>query len=98
AVKDAIEGLAEDNPLRTFSGSKIAAYIEEYEAEIMRAQVLETGKRADGRRPDEIRPITVEVGVLPRAHGSGLFTRGSTQALSIATLGTGMDAQRLDSI
>jgi polyribonucleotide nucleotidyltransferase len=98
AVKAAIEGLPEDNAVRSMSGSKIAAYIEEYEAELMRAQVLDTGKRADGRRPDEIRPITVEVGVLPRAHGSGLFTRGTTQALSIATLGTGMDAQRLDSI
>ena len=95
AVKEAIEQLPEDHPART---AKLGAYIEEYEAELMRAQVLETGKRADGRRPDEIRPITVEVGVLPRTHGTGLFTRGTTQALSVCTLGTGMDAQRLDSI
>lgn len=95
AVKAAVEQLPEDHPART---AKLGAYIEEYEAELMRAQVLETGKRADGRRTEEIRPITVEVGLLPRAHGSGLFTRGTTQALSIATLGTGMDAQRLDSV
>lgn len=95
AVKAALEQLTEDHPARA---AKLGAYIEEYEAELMRAQVLETGKRADGRRTEEIRPITVEVGVLPRTHGSGLFTRGTTQALSIATLGTGMDAQRLDSV
>lgn len=98
AVMEAIQKLPEDNPIRLLNANKIGAYVEEYEAELMRAQVLETGKRADGRRTDEIRPITVEVGVLPRVHGSGLFTRGSTQVLSIATLGTGMDAQRLDSI
>jgi polyribonucleotide nucleotidyltransferase len=88
----------ENHQLRQLKGSEIAAAIEEYEAELMRAQVLDTGVRADGRRTDEIRPITVQVGVLPRAHGSGLFTRGSTQVLSVATLGTGMDAQRLDSV
>jgi polyribonucleotide nucleotidyltransferase len=98
AVNEAIAELPEDHLLRTAGKSMIAAYIEEYEAELMRAQVLETGRRADGRRPDEIRPITVEVGVLPRTHGSGLFTRGSTQALSVCTLGTGMDAQKLDSV
>jgi polyribonucleotide nucleotidyltransferase len=54
--------------------------------------------RADGRRVDEVRPITIETGLLPRAHGSALFRRGTTQVLSIATLGVGDDAQRLDSI
>ncbi len=98
AVVEAIAQLPDDNVIKTFKSSKIAAYLEEHEAELMRAQVLETGKRADGRRPDEIRTITCEVGVLPRTHGSALFTRGTTQVLSIATLGTGMDAQRLDSI
>lgn len=98
AVVEAIAGLAEDHSLRTHSGGTIGAYLEEYEAQLMREQVLSTGRRADGRRCDEIRPITVEVGLLARAHGSGLFTRGTTQALSIATLGTGMDAQRLDSV
>ncbi len=98
AVAARIAELEEDHPLRSLSGSKIGAAVEEYEAELMRAQVLDTGMRADGRRCDEIRPITVEVGVLPRAHGTGLFTRGTTQVLSVATLGTGMDAQRLDSV
>ncbi len=97
AVKEAIEQLPEDHPLRT-EPVKLGSPIEEYEAELMRAQVLETGRRADGRRCDEIRPITVEVGILPRTHGSGLFTRGSTQALSVATLGTPGDAQKLDSV
>ncbi|MBX9689530.1 MAG: polyribonucleotide nucleotidyltransferase, partial [Candidatus Obscuribacterales bacterium] len=97
-VVEAIAELPEDHPLRLEAKLPIAAYMEEYEAELMRAQVLETGRRADGRRCDEIRPITVEVGVLARTHGSGLFTRGTTQVLSVATLGTGGDAQKLDSV
>jgi polyribonucleotide nucleotidyltransferase len=68
----------------------------EYHA--MRAQILDKGVRADGRKVDEIRPINVEVGVLPRTHGSALFTRGQTQALGVATLGTQADEQRIDSV
>lgn len=98
AVKEAIAALGPEHRLAGVGDSKIKEYLELYEAELMRAQVLDTGMRADGRRCDEIRPITVECGVLPRAHGSGLFTRGTTQVLSIATLGIGSDAQRLDSI
>ena len=64
----------------------------------MRRQILDQGVRADGRKPDEIRPIAVEVGVLPRTHGSALFTRGQTQSLGIATLGTAQDEQRIESI
>jgi polyribonucleotide nucleotidyltransferase len=97
AVMEAIEQLPEDSPVRALT-KKVGEYMEEYEAKLMREQVLSTGERADGRRCNEIRPITVEVGILARTHGSGLFTRGSTQALSIATLGTGMDAQKLDSV
>ena len=63
-----------------------------------RAVVLERGQRADGRALDEIRPISSEVGLLPRAHGSGLFTRGLTQVVSIATLGTPREEQRLDTL
>jgi polyribonucleotide nucleotidyltransferase len=63
---------------------------------ILREEVLEREIRLDGRRFDEIRQITCEVGVLPRTHGSALFTRGETQALVTATLGTSSDAQRLD--
>lgn len=57
-----------------------------------------TGKRVDGRGMDEIRPLAAEAGVLPRVHGSGLFTRGQTQVLDIVTLGPIRDAQMLDSI
>jgi polyribonucleotide nucleotidyltransferase len=98
AVIEAIAQLPEDHELREISEKDIDYLLEEHEAKLMRTQVLDTGTRADGRKCDEIRPITVEVGLLPRAHGSGLFTRGSTQALSIATLGTGGDAQKLDSV
>ena len=97
-IKESIAELPEDHELKSASQSKIAEYLELYEAELMRAQVLDTGMRADGRRCHEIRPITVETTILPRAHGTGLFTRGTTQVLSIATLGIGSDAQRLDSI
>jgi polyribonucleotide nucleotidyltransferase len=64
----------------------------------VRKLVLEEGIRMDGRGVDELRPISVEVGVLPRAHGSGLFTRGQTQALTVATLGPASDVQRIDTI
>ena len=64
----------------------------------VRQLVLDEGIRMDGRSLDEIRPISVEVGLLPRAHGSGLFTRGQTQALTVATLGPSSDVQRIDTI
>ncbi len=64
----------------------------------VRKLVLAEGVRMDGRATDEIRPISVEVGLLPRAHGSGLFTRGQTQALTVATLGASSDVQRIDTI
>jgi polyribonucleotide nucleotidyltransferase len=64
----------------------------------LRQQVLSTGHRVDGRKPNEVRPITIDVSVLPRAHGSALFTRGQTQALASVTLGTANDVQRLDTI
>ena len=64
----------------------------------MRDEILERGKRLDGRRFDEIRPIWIEVGVLPRVHGSAVFTRGETQALVSATLGTEDDAQKIEMV
>ena len=64
----------------------------------VRRQLLDTGRRIDGRRPDEVRTITCEVGILPRAHGSSLFTRGETQAMVVATLGTGQDEQIIDAL
>ncbi|MGQ0813600.1 MAG: polyribonucleotide nucleotidyltransferase [Gemmatimonadota bacterium] len=72
--------------------------LDEHEYHAMRRQILEKGVRADGRKVADIRPISVEVGVLPRTHGSALFTRGQTQALGVATLGTSADEQRIDSV
>ena len=68
------------------------------EKAIIRRRTIEEGVRADGRRPDEIRDLSAEVGFLPRAHGSGLFTRGETQVLSVATLGTPREEQTLDDL
>ena len=68
------------------------------EKQELRRMILEEGVRADGRKADEIRPITCEVGVLPRTHGSALFTRGETQALVVATLGTSDDEQKIDAL
>jgi polyribonucleotide nucleotidyltransferase len=77
---------------------EISNELEEIEYRVMRKQVLERGERVDGRDLDTIRPIAIETGVLPRTHGSGLFTRGQTQALVSVTLGTTDDEQRIDSI
>jgi polyribonucleotide nucleotidyltransferase len=68
------------------------------EAKIVRWNILDTGRRIDGRGVQSVRPIVSEVGVLPRAHGSALFTRGETQALVLATLGTGEDVQYVDAL
>jgi polyribonucleotide nucleotidyltransferase len=76
----------------------IHALLGDVEYHSLRTQVLSSGLRVDGRKPNEVRPITIDTQVLPRAHGSALFTRGQTQALVAATLGTAKDAQRLDSI
>ncbi|WP_456455588.1 polyribonucleotide nucleotidyltransferase [Thermovibrio sp.] len=70
----------------------------EAEKEFVRKMVLEKGVRIDGRKPDEIRPITIEVGLLPRAHGSALFTRGQTQALVTTTLGTPEEYQVVEGL
>src|SRR5204862_7352878 len=76
----------------------VANVIEEIEYHTMREQVLAHGERVDGRDLDTVRPISCEVGVLPRTHGSALFTRGQTQALVSVTLGTTRAEQRIDSI
>src|SRR5690606_33667909 len=93
--EDVMAALAEELPGQE---QAVAAVLSEIEKETMRRQILERGERADGRRPDEIPPITCEVGLLPRTHGSALFTRGQTQALAVVTLGTTADEQRIDSI
>ncbi len=79
-------------------GSDIAAALKTLEKHAMRAMVIETGERADGRTSTEIRPLYIKAGYLPRVHGSGLFQRGQTQALSVATLGMLNEWQRLDTI
>ena len=68
------------------------------EKDIVRSAILKTGKRIDGRDTKTVRPIVSEVGILPRAHGSALFTRGETQALAVTTLGTGQDEQIIDAL
>ena len=85
----------EDDPLR---GRQIAAIFFNIEKDEVRKIILEKNTRADGRKPDQIRPISSLVGLLPRTHGSALFTRGETQALVVTTLGTSEDEQRIDSL
>jgi polyribonucleotide nucleotidyltransferase len=70
--------------------------LKDLEADIVRNAILDTGLRIDGRDTKTVRPIVAEVGILPRAHGSALFTRGETQAICVATLGTGQDEQIID--
>lgn len=77
---------------------QIRATSDELEIEIVRANVLEKGKRIDGRAFDELRPLDVQVGILPRPHGSAVFSRGETQALGTITLGTKSDKQSLDAV
>src|SRR6187401_1943689 len=76
----------------------VAGVFKELEAKIVRWNILDTGKRIDGRDLKTVRPIVAEVGVLPRTHGSALFTRGETQALVVATLGTAEDEQFIDAL
>jgi polyribonucleotide nucleotidyltransferase len=77
---------------------QVAGVFKKIEAKIVRWNILDTGRRIDGRDVKTVRPIVSEVGVLPRAHGSALFTRGETQALVVATLGTGEDEQWIDAL
>ncbi|MBM3487967.1 MAG: polyribonucleotide nucleotidyltransferase [Alphaproteobacteria bacterium] len=77
---------------------QVAGVLKDLEKDIVRNNILETGLRIDGRDTKTVRPIVAEVGVLPRAHGSALFTRGETQALVVATLGTGQDEQVIDAL
>jgi polyribonucleotide nucleotidyltransferase len=94
-TEETIAALAEE-----FEGQskQIKAFLGDFEYERVRADVLDTGIRIDGRDTVTIRPITTEAGLLPRVHGSALFTRGETQALVSTTLGTSSDEQRIDSL
>ncbi len=92
---EAQEALAGEFP----GGEKeIAGEIDSLKKKIVRQRILSSGERIDGREPTDIRPITCEVGILPRVHGTGLFTRGETQAIVTTTLGVGTDEQRLDGL
>jgi len=77
---------------------KVSGAFKEAEKEVVRGSILETSRRIDGRDLKTVRPIECEVGILPRTHGSALFTRGETQALAVATLGTGEDEQYVDAL
>ena len=85
-----------ENP--NYTKLRIAGVFKELEAKIVRWNILDTSKRIDGRDLKTVRQIVAEVGVLPRAHGSALFTRGETQALVVTTLGTGEDEQWIDAL
>ncbi len=91
-VLEELEGDADEQK------NQVGKTMEQIESEGLRRQIIEKGERIDGRAPEDIREITCEVGILPRAHGSALFTRGSTQALVVITLGTSRDEQRIDTI
>jgi len=95
AKSEVADGLLADFP---DNAKDIHTLLGDVEYHQLRGQVLETGHRVDGRTPTEVRPITIDVGELPRAHGSVVFTRGQTQALVAVTLGTANDVQRLETI
>jgi polyribonucleotide nucleotidyltransferase len=95
AKKEVKAALAEEYAERE---KEVSAMLEELESDTLRQMVVKENRRVDGRGLKDIRPITCEVGVLPRTHGSALFTRGETQALVVATLGTGSDEQKVDAL
>ncbi|MFQ6019888.1 MAG: polyribonucleotide nucleotidyltransferase, partial [Dehalococcoidia bacterium] len=91
--QELVEALGE-----TYPAEQLAVALKEYLKTAVRANILDEGARADGRKLDDIRPISCEVGLLPRTHGSGLFTRGETQVLTIVTLGSLGEQQNLDTL
>ncbi len=94
AKKQALQTLAAEG----YDEEKAKRRFHDLELDVVRNAILDTGLRIDGRDTRTVRPIVAEVGVLPRAHGSALFTRGETQALCVATLGTGQDEQIVDAL
>jgi polyribonucleotide nucleotidyltransferase len=90
---EVLEALSEQYP-----PEYLKAALDDHLKSLVRKRIVEEGVRPDGRKPEEIRPISAEVGLLPRTHGSGLFTRGETQVLTIATLGSVGDQQKLDGL
>jgi len=100
AAKERVMGhfLPPDGENPKYPKLQVAGVFKDLEARIVRWNILDTGNRIDGREVKTVRPIVAEVGVLPRTHGSSLFTRGETQALVVATLGTGEDEQWIDAL
>ncbi|TVP46471.1 MAG: polyribonucleotide nucleotidyltransferase [Gemmatimonadales bacterium] len=96
-VREELEGEMDADAYDTAS-RQVGDILRSYEKKSLREKILSSGSRTDGRDLDTVRDITCETGVVPRAHGSALFTRGQTQALVAATLGTSRDEQRIDSI
>lgn len=95
---DVIKAEAKEKYAETFDSVSFARALDFLKADVVRTSVLKDGKRVDGRDLVTVRPIENEVAILPRVHGSALFTRGETQALVVATLGTASDEQRIDSL
>ncbi len=98
AKAKAAEAFVDEEDDAKLSKNALGGLFKEIEADIVRNGILDTGERIDGRDTKTVRPIVAEAGVLPRAHGSSLFTRGETQALVVATLGTGEDEQFIDAL
>jgi polyribonucleotide nucleotidyltransferase len=100
AVRDSVVAAMADELGDEYASveGQIRRAIDDVESDTMRGAIVKTSKRADGRGPTEIRPIEIEVGVLPRTHGSALFTRGNTQSLGVVTLGTRQDQQMIDDL
>ncbi|MEX0349453.1 MAG: polyribonucleotide nucleotidyltransferase [Paracoccaceae bacterium] len=98
AVAAARETIKEALSEEQLEDANLGSALKKLEAGILRGDVVKTGKRIDGRATDEIRPIVSETGLLPRTHGSALFTRGETQGLVVTTLGTGDDEQFIDAL
>ena len=94
-LADAVDKLGEEDPVR---GRQVKEVYHDVEYHEVRDMILEKKVRADGRGPADIRPITCETSLLPRTHGSALFTRGETQSLAVVTLGTSDDEQRIDAL
>ncbi|MDQ0325378.1 polyribonucleotide nucleotidyltransferase [Rhodopseudomonas julia] len=98
AKAKAVEALTDETNPEAPTKQVVGDIFKKLESEIVRGRILDDGARIDGRDLKTVRPIVAEVGILPRTHGSALFTRGETQALVVATLGTGEDEQMIDSL
>ncbi|MHC4481445.1 MAG: polyribonucleotide nucleotidyltransferase, partial [Planctomycetota bacterium] len=96
ALRDrAVEELCDPDDEAALTGAQVAGAFDQFENRAMREQIVKESRRADGRAPEELREVTCQVACLPRVHGSAVFTRGETQALAVATLGTVHDEQRI---